>query len=153
MMEKTQQLLNYLEGVAAMANQALNEVNREYDHSNGHKKVELRRLQQALEDYKYLQLNDLRDKIDFTLNSNRRITGPLRKGQNGRFYLDKADEMFTSGSEIEVFIDDQEDYDHGWNYGRVEYAHSGKLEGYYFFNCSGRDHHPLKPGMLAGIRR
>lgn len=94
------------------------------------------------------------DIIEYT--TKKRTEGKLFLAGNGRYRLKakcKEIKEFNCGSEIEVFIDDQNQDDYGWNFGRVEYDHGQRgFNGYYFCNSSGYDNHPLKPGMLAAIR-
>ena len=79
-----------------------------------------------------------------------RVEGRLVQKTNGRFCLDSYDNELTCGHRIEVFIEDENHDDYGWQFGRVE--HSEKFDGYYFFNEGGDEHHKLTTGMLAAVR-
>ncbi len=77
-----------------------------------------------------------------------RVEGRLELNCYNRYELDGYE--FTCGSYIEVFVDDPDDEDYGWNFGRVE--HGGVFGGYYFFNMTGYEHRELEPGMRAAYR-
>ena len=80
-----------------------------------------------------------------------RVESKLILKQNGRYSLDGLFVYeFTSGSRIEVYIDEENHDDYGWQFGRIE--HSEKFGGYYFFNEGGAEHHKITTGMLAAVR-
>ncbi|MTI85607.1 MAG: hypothetical protein FH756_17350 [Firmicutes bacterium] len=81
-----------------------------------------------------------------------RTEGKLEMRSNGRFALVSGSDSFelSCGSAVEVFVADDGNEDNGWQFGRIEHSHN--YGGYYFFNESGADHHPLYTGMLAAVR-
>lgn len=56
----------------------------------------------------------------------------------------------TCGHGLELFVEDPDDEDYGWNFGRVEYA--DRHGGYYFYNCSGWGDHRLTEGLRVAVR-
>ncbi len=127
------------------------------DRLEGIEKAELQRLLSACDMESFAG-----DAIDRLLDilkhiQTQRTVGRLVYADNDRYWLKSKGKKileFHSGSGIEVFVEDKEHDDYGWNFGRVEYDHGQKgFNGYYFFNTSGFDHHPLHAGMLAAIRR
>ncbi|ACV63265.1 hypothetical protein Dtox_2456 [Desulfofarcimen acetoxidans DSM 771] len=92
------------------------------------------------------------DDLAIFIEGVKQLTKPREEGRlvvnsAGRYSLNGYE--LTCGHRIEVFIEDENHDDYGWQFGRVE--HSEKFGGYYFFNESG-EHHKLTIGMLAAVR-
>lgn len=69
-------------------------------------------------------------------------------GGTGRFRA--GDRELGCGSPLELYVNDPDDEDFGWNFGRVE--HSDRHGGYYFRNESGWGDFPLAEGMRVAVR-
>jgi len=137
----------------------------DYDYRNmfeGIKRTELHQLislcAEAIE-----PINDIVNFLEY-MNKERVEADLEYNSESGRFSLRGSD--FPSGRRIEVCIenvDDTDDWNHGWQIGRVEYWHGREpqyesqrllngYKGYYFYNYTGESHVPLRHGMRAARR-
>lgn len=93
------------------------------------------------------KLNDAKRAMDYFTRPT--DEGYLEQNRNGRFEMN--DHEFTSGSAIEVYLnEDKENHiKEGWYAGRVEYTRRDDQEGYYFY---GANKPFLEYGMKARIR-
>jgi hypothetical protein len=87
------------------------------------------------------KLNDAKRAIEY-YSSPIKEEGYLTQNSRGRFELNGHE--FTSGSKIEVYLNEnlENDIEEGWLSGRVE--HTGN-KGYYFYG-------PSKPSLYEGMR-
>lgn len=154
-------LENFIKGLN-MADEAMEKARKEvYEqtkNATGLKKAELDYMLKILENADDHDFGKLVYGMKYFTKPSKRVEGKLSLNNDERYEIKHAGHYFTSGDRIEVFIDNQDSEDNGWQFGRVEYAHGNVRDlkgytGYYFLNYSGWDNHPLQPGMLAAIRK
>lgn len=147
MCQKIDKLREHLSAASDLIEPAAREARFEAESASPHRKAEFLWLARLLENGGTHTL----DRLLYVLNYQRknRIEGRLCRNDMGRYYLLGASE-FTCGTAIEIYVDNPNNEDYGWNFGQVE--HSMGFGGYYFSNKSGQANHCLEEGMLVATR-
>lgn len=145
---RKQQCVKEVERLRVMLEQVRNQmdmITKYYDLTEDKKSIEAAEIQKTIimceNDY---SVEDMLHWLNYTRKP--RVEYTLAFNENsGRYWA--GDYELTSGHALELYIEDG--YDMGWNFGRVEHG----SEGYYFWNVSGDEHHPLYEGAKVAIRR